>query len=183
MKGVRIIACAHLAAALCVGASCSSPPDSSSTPNLSVADVDPAGFRDSVEPVFERRCGSVDCHGQLASGMRIYSENGLRLPNDAGLAVGSGATSIAEINANYTAIVGLQPEMVNALMANPARTADDVRHLLILAKPLQDERHKGGPALSLGEPAEACIELWLLGTLESPQSNGPGLCTQGAKPP
>jgi hypothetical protein len=163
--------------------SCASKPDSSSQPSLQVADVDPAGFRDNVEPVFERRCASIDCHGQVSAGMRLYSEDGLRLPNSDNLAAGSGPTSVDEINANYIALVGLQPELITSLMANPGRTADDVRHLLILAKPLQLERHKGGPALLLGEPAEECIEIWLLGQMESAQSNGPALCATGAKPP
>jgi len=163
--------------------SCASTPDSSSKPGLQVTDVDPAGFRDNVEPVFERRCASMDCHGQATAGMRLYSENGLRLPNDAGVVSGSGPTTVDEINANYIAIVGLQPELVNSLMSNPARTADDVRHLLILAKPLQLERHKGGPALALGEPAEECIVVWLLGQMQNPMSNGPSLCANGAKPP
>ena len=105
------------------------------------------------------------------------------MPNSDNLAAGSGPTSVAEINANYIALVGLQPELVTSLMAKPNRTADDVRHLLILAKPLQLERHKGGPALLLGEPADECIELWLLGQMESAQSNGPALCATGAKPP
>jgi hypothetical protein len=176
--------CLALSGALAsMALSCASKPDASSTPSLQVSDVDPAGFRDNVEPVFERRCASMDCHGQVNAGMRLYSEDGLRLPNSDGLAAGSGPTSVDEINANYIAIVGLQPELVNSLMANPGRTADDVRHLLILAKPLQLERHKGGPALLLGEPAEECIEIWLLGQMESPQSNGPALCTTGAKPP
>lgn len=166
-----------------LGVSCAPTPDDSSQPNLQVVDVDPAGFRDNVEPVFERRCASLDCHGQATRGMRLYSENGLRLPNDAGVAAGSGPTSVDEINANYIAIVGLQPEMINDLMSHPDRTADDVRHLLVLAKPLQLERHKGGPALDLGEPAEECIVVWLLGQMESAQSNGPALCATGAKPP
>ena len=164
--------------------SCASKPDSSSQPSLQVADVDPAAFRDNVEPVFERRCASIDCHGQVSAGMRLYSEDGLRLPNSDNLAAGSGPTSVAEINANYIALVGLQPELITSVVAKkPNPTADDVRHLLILAKPLQLERHKGGPALLLGEPAEECIEIWLQSLMETAQFNGPALCATGAKPP
>jgi hypothetical protein len=179
----RILAIVLAGGLATVALSCAPTPDNSSQDNLQVVDVDPAGFRDNVEPVFERRCASLDCHGQTTRGMRLYSEDGLRLANDAGVAAGSGPTSVDEINANYIAIVGLQPELINSLMANHSRTADDVRHLLVLAKPLQLERHKGGPALLLGEPAEECIVVWLLGQMESPQSNGPALCATGAKPP
>jgi hypothetical protein len=164
--------------------SCASTPDDSTQPHLQVPNVDPAGFGNYVEAVFERRCASLDCHGQIARGMRLYSENGLRLPNDAGLTPGNGATSIEEINANYIAIIGLQPEKVSALLANPQRTSDDVRTLLILSKPLELERHKGGPALKLGEPAEECIVGWLLGDLQGQKAPATqGLCLTGAKPP
>ena len=37
----------------------------------------PGSFRTSgVTTVFERRCGSLDCHGSIGRNMRIYSSNG-----------------------------------------------------------------------------------------------------------
>lgn len=137
--------------------------------------ADPTAFR-TVEPVFERRCGSLDCHGTLARGLRIYSTNGLRVPNEAGILPGSGATTADEFNANYASLIGLEPEKMNTFLATSPRTADDAYKLVILSKPLELERHKGGPALTKGGPAEQCITTWLVGTKLDPV-----LCATGAK--
>ena len=161
-SGTRTGAAAIALTALALGA-CASRPNESSAPELVVGEVDRAGFAADANGVFERRCGSLDCHGQLPRGLRIYGANGLRLPNDAGLVPGGGATTPAEIAANYDSIVGLQPDQMNAFLLKTPRTEDDARHLLVLAKPLALERHKGGTSLSLGEPAEQCIVTWLLG--------------------
>lgn len=165
------------AVATLVSASCASTPDGSKDPGLVVASADPAAFKLGVEGVFERRCGSLDCHGSTARGMRIYSANGLRLPNDVGNAPGVGAVTGDEVNANYAAIVGLQPEKMNDFLAKVPRTADDAYELLILTKPLQIERHKGGAALSKGEPAEQCIVTWLVGKVDQT------LCAKGSVAP
>ena len=158
-------------------ASCASSPDDSKEPRLVVESADPAAFRLGVEAVFERRCGSLDCHGTTARGLRIYSANGLRIPNTVGNAPGIGATTSDEINSNYAAIVGLQPEQMNAFLAKSPRTADDAYQLLLLTKPLQIERHKGGAALSKGEPAEQCIVTWLTGKADQ------ALCAKGSTAP
>ena len=88
-----------------------------------------------------------------------------------------GTTTPDEINANYASIVGLQPEKINEFLAKSPRTSDDAYQLIILAKPLELEKHKGGPALTKGEPAEQCIIAWLVGTRVDP-----ALCAAGAKP-
>ena len=33
----------------------------------------------NVSLFLERRCGSIDCHGQIGRGLRLYSDRGLRL--------------------------------------------------------------------------------------------------------
>ncbi len=115
----------------------------------------------TVSPVFERRCGTLDCHGQEGRPLRIYSGRGLRLPNDAGLVPGSGDTTPAEITANYRSVIGLEPEEMSRVVAGE----DPPRTLLILAKPLMLQAHKGGPALApVNDPGETCITSWLLGT-------------------
>ena len=35
----------------------------------------------SVSPVLEQRCGSLDCHGNIARPLRIYGARGLRFVN------------------------------------------------------------------------------------------------------
>lgn len=177
------LASACATGALALGA-CASTPDDSTEPKLPIsgpsganAGADPTAFRNYVNSVFERRCGSLDCHGSISRGLRIYGSNGLRIPNDAGLEPGTGPTSQDEINSNYAGIVGLQPERMNEFLAKNPRTSDDAYKLIILSKPLQLERHKGGPALGRGDPAEQCIVSWLQGKVDEAR------CAKGAAPP
>ncbi len=118
---------------------------------------------DAVSPVFERRCGTLDCHGQAGRPLRIYSGRGLRLPNDGGLAPGIGDTTAAEVAANYRAVIGLEPEEMTRVVAG----VDPPRTLLILAKPLNLESHKGGPAFApTNDPGEVCFTTWLKGAVD-----------------
>jgi len=123
----------------------------------------------TVSPVFERRCGTLDCHGQVGRPLRIYSGLGLRMPNDAGNTPGSNATTPEEITANYLAVVGLEPEQMTRVIAG----IDPPRSLLILAKPLLLESHKGGPAIATtGDPAETCITSWINDGIGPPVATG-----------
>ena len=129
----------------------------------------PGSFRNSgVTTVFEKRCGSLDCHGGLGRNMRIYSSGGLRLPNEAGLKPGSGETTIDEITANYQSIMTLEPEATNAVVVDGA----DPYSLLIVKKPLELEKHKGGSAIRKGDDAERCIVSWLKEDLLNPIDKG-----------
>ena len=122
----------------------------------------------SVSPVFERRCGTLDCHGQVGRPLRIYSGLGLRIPNDAGNTPGSSATTPDEITANYRTVIGLEPEEMSRVEA----LEDPPRTLLILAKPLMLQAHKGGPAMApTGDPAETCITTWLMDAVDKNACN------------
>jgi hypothetical protein len=124
----------------------------------------PGSFRtNGVSTVFEKRCGSLDCHGSLSRNMRIYSSSGLRLPNDAGLTPGNGATTLDEITANYHSIMTVEPEQTNVVAEG-----GDPYSLLILKKPLLIEHHKGGQTLRRGDDAELCISSWLTEDLLAP---------------
>jgi len=115
----------------------------------------------TVSPVLEHRCATLDCHGQVGRPLRIYSGNGLRLPNDAGDLPGTSATTTEEVTQNYYAVIGLEPEEMSRVVAGE----DPPRSLLLLKKPLLLESHKGGPAFApSGDPGETCITSWLLGT-------------------
>lgn len=180
MKGAHFTSFALVALAalstLVAPVGCASDPDDSSEPRLKVTDLDQVAYGSFVQPVVERRCGSLDCHGKLPRGLRVYGENSLRLPNDAGLVVGGGKTTREEAQATYASIVGLQPEKMDAFARNSQRTSDDAYDLLLLSKPLGIERHRPGPSLRKGEPAERCIVSWMLGTVDT------GACAAGAPP-
>ena len=120
------------------------------------------GARDGgVEPVFERRCGTLDCHGQVGRPLVIYGGNRLRLPNDSGLTAADGGTTDEEIVANYQSVVSLEPERMDRVVREHA----DPYSLLILKKPLHLEGHKGGPGFVLGDDIEVCISTWLRGAM------------------
>ncbi len=128
----------------------------------------PGSFRSAgVTTVLEKRCGSLDCHGGLGRNLRIYSSGGLRLPNEAGLAPGAGETTIDEITANYQSVMTLEPERTNDVVDGA-----DPYTLLIVKKPLEIERHKGGSAIRKGDDAERCIVSWLKEDLLNPIDKG-----------
>src|SRR5262249_21206223 len=93
-----------------------------------------------------RRCGTLDCHGQLGRGMRLFSETGPRafdatplgfFPNTTG---GAKVTE-DELLQNYRSVVGLEPEVMAQVIAEGGVNP---RRLLLLKKPLGLESHKGG---------------------------------------
>jgi hypothetical protein len=147
---------AALAFALASPVACSTP-DKGSMDRLVKTRATPGSFREKgVGTVFEKRCGSLDCHGNIGRNMRIYSSHGLRLPNDAGLLPGQGDTTLDESTANYQSILTLEPEQTNAVI-----NGGDPYTLLIVKKPLALESHKGGRVINKGDDAEQCIVSWL----------------------
>lgn len=135
----------------------------------------PGSFRNNgVGKVFEKRCGSLDCHGSLARNMRIYSSSGLRLPTDAGTGPGQGDTTLEEITANYQSIMTLEPEATNEVTGN----GGDPYSLLVVKKPLEIEKHKGGQSIRRGDDAERCIVSWLKEDLLNPIDVG--ACSRAA---
>jgi hypothetical protein len=138
------------------GSGCSPPPkgelERETGPRASSTTFRTAG----VATVFEKRCGTLDCHGDPARNLRIYSGQGLRLPNDAGLAVGKGDTTQDEVLASYQSILTLEPELTNKVLEG-----GDPYQLLVLKKPLGLEKHKGGTMIRRGDDAERCIVSWL----------------------
>jgi hypothetical protein len=133
---------------------------------------DEKSFVDSDTSLFmERRCGSLDCHGQVGRPLRLYSEWGLRLePTKTGARNGSPTTN-AERRENYYSVAGLEPENLSDCYTagedcqDPAKT----KTFQLLKKPLGMEnggiRHKGGPVLR-ATPTDtgwACLFGWASG--------------------
>lgn len=155
---------------------------SCSPPDKGVLDRDvstrasPASFSaptGGVSTVIERRCGSLDCHGSTARNLRVYSSRGLRLPNAAGLTPGNGDTTQDEITANFQSLLTLEPELTNKVLEG-----GDPYSLLILKKPLEIEKHKGGPVIKRNDDAEQCIVSWLRESKETPVNKD--ACTRAA---
>jgi len=117
-----------------------------------------------VHTFLEQRCGTLDCHGQEGRAFRLFSAGGLRLPNDAGIYPGSTPDTPEEIAANYQSLVGLQPEQTSLVVSGLAAP----NTLLISAKPLALQTHKGGQVLAPNGSGEACLESWLVGQIDEP---------------
>jgi hypothetical protein len=142
------------------GSSCAATPD-----NKRVTDVVLPDFKvysESVDVYLQRRCGTLDCHGQPGRAYRIYGFGGFRLYNeDAGLVSGDQQTTPAEVRANFQAAVSLEPEEMSRVIA---KQGDDesLNRLLLLRKPLNNpERHKGGPAMAQDDAGYKCVVAWL----------------------
>ena len=128
-----------------------------------------------VSRVLEKRCGTLDCHGTLARPLRVYGQRGLRLLSDEeraalaagdldtvtgnGTVPGDKATTPEELAATRRSICALEPERMVQYQAGEL----DERELILLTKPLELERHKGGTLLVEGGAAFTCISTWLQG--------------------
>ena len=137
--------------------SCASPPDSKRFTEILQPDY--ATYRTYVDAYLQRRCGTLDCHGQPGRAYRIYGFAGFRLYNlDAGLVSGQQPTTEEEVLANYQAAVALEPEEMSRLIATQGA---EPNKLMLLRKPLKIERHKGGPAMSEDDAGYRCVVAWL----------------------
>lgn len=129
---------------------------------------DTVTFR-SVSAVMERRCGTLDCHGQTSRPLRIYGQYGLRRPEPQGspnvedyaeyYSGGKESTTLAELEDNYRSMCALEPELTGDVYAKKASA--DV--LTIVRKARLREKHKGGLLWNKGEPGDVCMTNWLTG--------------------
>jgi hypothetical protein len=120
----------------------------------------PATGFEAVADALQPHCGTLDCHGQVGRNMRLFGARGLRLDPTGDPADGS--TTPAEYNATYWAVVGLEPEIMTAVVrdqgANPER-------LSLIRKARGHERHKGGTQMQMGDDLDRCLTSWLSGTI------------------
>ena len=119
-----------------------------------------------VSQVFERRCGTLDCHGDPGRPFRVYGRSGLRLrqPDGSGPPTGTEiGTTPLEIDENRFSACGLEPEAMDAVVNGQA----DPETLILLRKPRVVEAHKGGQVLTVGSTADNCILSWLRGSVDN----------------
>ena len=132
---------------------------------------DPLVFR-SFSAVMERRCGTLDCHGQTSRPLRIYGQYGLRRPEPVGspnvedyaeyYSGGKQSTTLVELEDNYRSICALEPELVAQVFAK--KSSPDV--LTIMRKARLREKHKGGLLWNKGESGDVCMTNWLTGSTD-----------------
>lgn len=126
-----------------------------------------------VSAFMEKRCGSMDCHGNVARPLRLYSQYGLRLE----AADVRGPTTAAEQKANYLSVTGLEPEELTTAVASKGAYTD----FMLLKKPVGEEgfgvKHKGGPVLRAlpSDPGWSCLLGWVRGDADA------AICDQATK--
>jgi len=108
----------------------------------------------------ERRCGTLDCHGQPGRPLRIYGSRGLRLPDDAGNVPGGLATTKDEQYANWQATISVEPEILSVVVFEGGAAPE---RLLLVKKPRNQEGHKGGQVTVPGDDGDTCLTSWLAG--------------------
>lgn len=114
-------------------------------------------FVENVSEYLERRCGTLDCHGQMTRPMRIYGQLGLRHPDESNVSGGVSTTQL-ELEANYASVCNLDPAAMQQVVEDVGSTADK---LLLVNKARGLERHKGGKIVDPQDPGDLCILGWL----------------------
>ena len=119
-----------------------------------------------VDAFMQRRCGALDCHGQVGRPLRIYSPNGLRLNDGPNGARDTRGYQPNESSANYYAVVGREPEEISQCLVTQGAFVD----FLLLKKPLGIDqggvRHKGGSVLRSTDSGFDCLLGWASGQVD-----------------
>ncbi|MFO0611715.1 MAG: hypothetical protein U0414_03940 [Polyangiaceae bacterium] len=118
-----------------------------------------------VSQVFERRCGTLDCHGQTQRPFRVYGRLGLRKEEGLGggdVSGGTVETTEGELLANRASACGLEPER----MANVVAGTLPVTDLTLVRKPRLLEAHKGGRVTPKDSDGYRCITSWIEGAVD-----------------
>jgi hypothetical protein len=112
-----------------------------------------------VSDAMQKRCATLDCHGQAGRNLRLYGLGGLRLSTTAAPIVDPLAdpTTEAELDSSYASTVGLEPEALWRVIALGA----DPLELSLVRKLRGVEKHKGGQLARAGDPLDRCLVLWL----------------------
>jgi hypothetical protein len=121
-----------------------------------------------VSQVVERRCGTLDCHGDPSRPLRIYGRSGLRLDfqdpgNNPDVTGSETPTNALELEQNRASLCGLEPEKMAAVVSGDAPPET----LTIVRKPRLTEAHKGGRVFVVDQPGDRCLLSWLEGDVDT----------------
>jgi hypothetical protein len=145
-----------LAFAIAAAIGCSAPPPDATITQPLLPDTVTFPY---VGQFMEQRCGTLDCHGSVYRNLRIYGDEGLRY-SPADHPCVPDRTTPDEFSQDYGSVVGLQPEVMNQVMADHGA---DPERLDLLAKPMGLDAHKGLTLIVQGDDQYVCITSWLAG--------------------
>jgi hypothetical protein len=104
-------------------------------------------------------CGTLDCHGTVGRNLRLYGNTGLRFsPTDVPTALTP--TTDDEIAQDYLSVVGLEPEIMSAVVASGGANPE---RLTLVRKARGEESHKGGAIVVPLDARDICMTTWLAG--------------------
>lgn len=149
--------------------SCAKSPDRSRATFLLLPDFNT--YKTQVDPYLQRRCGTLDCHGQPGRPYRLYGFSGFRdYTDEAGLVSGQQPTTDSEITFNFQATIGIEPEEMSRVVARQGARPET---LIFLRKPMLIERHKGGKLIQRDDDGYRCLTGWLrIRTVRAPTGAG-----------
>jgi hypothetical protein len=159
LPGLGLMRLGLLGALVAAGTACASSPDASA--RIAIPAPDPASFP-PVSASLGHGCGTLDCHGQVGRNLRLVGFEGLRL--DPADVPGGVPTTTAEIEANYDSVVGLEPEVMSAVVADGGARPE---RLSLVRKGRGTEHHKGGAVVMVGDAPDRCLTSWLAGALDA----------------
>lgn len=116
------------------------------------------GFAE-VAQVLVRHCGTLDCHGNGYRNLRLYGNEGLRFA-DADRPLHPACTTADEVEQDYLAVIGLEPELLAQVVADGGAHPE---RLSLVRKGTGLEHHKGGAPLQTGQDGDMCLRSWLAG--------------------
>jgi hypothetical protein len=158
--GVALAGTVSLAVVAAAVGSCAPTPDTSQMTTITTPDYlawEGSKTNPGVHTFLEKRCGTLDCHGQVGRPFRLFSQDGLRATNDSGIVSGVQPDTPSEIYSNYLAAIGLQPEEMSRVVSGQ----DPPTELLLVTKPTMMETHKGGQVIVPGDVSYRCLTTWL----------------------
>jgi hypothetical protein len=127
-------------------------------------------FRE-VSNVLERRCGTMDCHGDPARPFIVFGQNALRRPGGESSAADPGGyfaggpepTTDFELEGTLQSACGLDPEEMDAVVQG----TESPDNLTLVRKPRLVESHKGGRLWPTGSTeGDRCLVSWILGAVD-----------------
>jgi hypothetical protein len=139
---------------------CAAPPSASVFLQTSLPDRSSFPY---VGQMLAHRCGTLDCHGSMFRNLRVFGNEGLRYAaTDRPLV--PACTTQAEFDQDYESVVGLEPELISAVVADHGANSE---RLSLIRKPLGLDNHKGLTLMQPGDDTYRCLVSWLSGATDS----------------
>jgi len=117
-----------------------------------------------VSDLLDHRCGTLDCHGVTYRNLRIYGREGLRSAPGDRPSSKPGTTTVAEYDATFASVIGLEPEIMTQVVADHGASPE---RLTLVRKARVAEHHKGLAIWAEGSPEDRCLTSWLAGSVET----------------